>query len=210
VHIVIRSASPGDAPTLRGIERRTGGRFHEVGMPDVADDEPLPIEVLARYAVAQRAWVALNDADCPIGYVLVDDIDGNAHVEQVSVEPSHQGQGVGRALIEHVGLWAAERGMFAITLTTFTDVPWNAPLYRRLGFRALADEDIGPGLRAIRDAESAHGLDPATRTCMRRELASRADQALAEQMSAEHPSSRAGGRPGTGTCAPIGLRDAVG
>ena len=176
MHIVIRSASLDDAPTLRGIERRAGGRFHDVGMPEVADDEPLPIEVLARYTVAQRAWVAVDDAGCLIGYVLVDDIDGNAHVEQVSVEPSHQGQGVGHALIERVGLWAAERGMPAITLTTFTDVPWNAPLYRRLGFRVLAEGDIGPGLRAVRDAESAHGLDPETRTCMRRELATSGDQ----------------------------------
>jgi ribosomal protein S18 acetylase RimI-like enzyme len=76
-------------------------------MPDVADDEPLSVEVMARYAVGQRAWVALDDAKSPIGYVLVDDIDGNAHVEQVSVEPNHQGQGVGRALIDRVGVWAA-------------------------------------------------------------------------------------------------------
>ena len=92
------------------------------------------------------------------------------------MEPSHQGRGVGRALIERAVVWAAERGMPAITLTTFIDVAWNAPLYRRLGFRVLAEGDIGPGLRAVRHAEAAHGLDPETRTCMRRELATRGDQ----------------------------------
>jgi hypothetical protein len=75
--------------------------------------------------------------------VHVDDIDGSAHVEQVSVEQSHQAQGAGRALIERVSVWTTEQGMPAITSTTFTDVPWNAPLSRCLGFRVVADEGIG-------------------------------------------------------------------
>jgi len=56
--------------------------------------------------------------------------------------------------------------MPAVTLTTFEDVPWNAPLYRHLGFRELRDDELGPGLRAIRDRETAHGLDPARRVSM--------------------------------------------
>jgi predicted N-acetyltransferase YhbS len=81
----------------------------------------------------------------------------------VSVRPDYQGVGVGRALIEWVVAWAAQAGMPAVTLTTFVDVPWNAPLYRRLGFRGLAEYEIGPELRAIQETEAAHGLDPATR-----------------------------------------------
>lgn len=69
-----------------------------------------------------------------------------------------------------VATWAGEAGMPAVTLTTFSDVPWNAPLYRQLGFRVLRDEEIGPGLRAVRDEETAHGLDPARRVCMRMDL----------------------------------------
>jgi hypothetical protein len=60
--------------------------------------------------------------------------------------------------------------MPAITLTTFTDVPWNGPLYRHLGFRVLTDDELGPELRALRDRETAHGLDPAQRACMRADL----------------------------------------
>jgi hypothetical protein len=55
-------------------------------------------------------------------------------------------------------------------LTTFSDVPWNAPLYRHLGFRVLDDDDIGPELRARRADEAARGLDPASRVCMRRDV----------------------------------------
>jgi GNAT superfamily N-acetyltransferase len=169
----VRPASPEDGPTLREIERLAGQRFHDVGLAEVADDEPPSVGRLARYATAGRSWVALDAAGTPVGYVLVDAVDGNAHIEQISVRPDHQGAGVGRALIDRVRAWAAEADMWAVTLTMFTDVPWNAPLYRHLGFRVLAEAEIGPELRAVRDAETAHGLDPASRVCMRLEVAGR-------------------------------------
>jgi predicted N-acetyltransferase YhbS len=50
-------------------------------------------------AVRPRCWVAVDDAAGPVGYVLVDPVDGNAHVEQMSVRPDHQDSGIGRALI---------------------------------------------------------------------------------------------------------------
>jgi ribosomal protein S18 acetylase RimI-like enzyme len=105
-----------------------------------------------------------------VGYVLVDEVDGNAHVQEVSVRPDRQGQGVGRALLDRVRVWAIESGRSAISLTTFAEVPWNRPLYEHLGFRVLAEEEIGPELRAVREVETAHGLDPATRVCMRLDL----------------------------------------
>jgi hypothetical protein len=65
---------------------------------------------------------------------------------------------------------AAGRGVPALTLTTFRDVPWNAPYYARIGFRVLVEAELTQGLRGIRDAEAAHGLDRWPRVCMRREL----------------------------------------
>jgi ribosomal protein S18 acetylase RimI-like enzyme len=167
VAIRIRAARPEDAAQLRAIELLAGERFRDVGMENIADDEPPPVETFARYATTGRSWVALDDAGRPIGYVLVDEVDGNAHIEQVSVHPEHQGRGVGRALIDRVRDWAAAADLRAITLTTFRDVPWNAPLYRHLGFDVLSEVELGPELRALRSEEAAHGLDPATRVCMR-------------------------------------------
>ncbi len=168
--IVVRAGSAEDGVAIREIERRAGERYRDVGLPEVAEQEPPSIEVLARYAIDGRSWVALDDAGDGIGYVLVDIVDANAHIEQVSVRPDRQGAGVGRALIECVRTWATEMGIAALTLTTFTDVPWNAALYRHLGFRVLGEEEIGPELGAVRAKEAAHGLDPATRVCMRREV----------------------------------------
>ena len=165
--IGIRPATAGDGDRLRAVERAAGERFREIGMPEVADDEPPTVDALAGYATDGRSWVATAD-DTVVGYVLVDLVDGAAHVEQLSVHPDHQGQGVGRALLDHVARWADGLALPWVTLTTFTDVPWNAPLYRHLGFAELTDRDLGPGLRAIVAAEAAHDLDPARRAVMRR------------------------------------------
>ncbi len=174
----IRPATPEDGPALQQIERRAGERFREIGRPEIADDEPATLGELAAYAIEGRAWVALDDHGSPIGYVLVDPVDGQAHVEQISVLPDHQGRGVGRALLGAVRRWAVEAGMAGLTLTTFRDVAWNAPLYRHLGFVELTEPEIGPELRALRAAEAAHGLDPAERVCMRLGIIDPADPTI--------------------------------
>jgi len=166
--VQIRSAEVADGEALIEIELAAGERFREVGMPEIADDDPGSVDELAEYANDGRSWVAVDDIGTPVGYVLVDLVDGNAHIEQVSVVPSAQGTGVGRALIEHVAGWARARDAAALTLTTFRDVPWNAPLYAHLGFRVLTEPELGPELRALRATEAVHGLDPATRVCMLR------------------------------------------
>ena len=57
-----------------------------------------------------------------------------------------------------------------MTLTTFRHVPWNQPLYEHLGYRELTDGEIGPELRSLMAEEAAHGLDPALRVAMRKDL----------------------------------------
>jgi ribosomal protein S18 acetylase RimI-like enzyme len=170
VLIIIRPSRSGDGPSLQRIERLADERFREVGLDGVADDEPPTVDALAEYASRGRSWVAVDEADQPVGYVIVEVVDGAAHIEQISVGRQHQGAGVGRALIDCVRAWASETGRSAITLTTFTDVAWNGPLYRHLGFAVMAELEIGSQLRAVRDAESARGLDPAMRICMRLDI----------------------------------------
>ncbi|MEV4945535.1 GNAT family N-acetyltransferase [Streptomyces sp. NPDC053755] len=168
----IRAAAPAELPLLQDIERAAGEPFRSLGMAVVADDEPLPLDVLDAYRRAGRAWVAVDAADLPVGYLLTDTVDGAAHIEQVSVHPAAARRGIGRSLIEHLATGAARQGLTALTLTTFSQVPWNAPYYTRLGFRALTDTDpaLTAGLRAIQRAEAAHGLATWPRVCMRREL----------------------------------------
>jgi GNAT superfamily N-acetyltransferase len=59
------------------------------------------------------------------------------------------GRGIGAALIEHLAGVARADGRPALTLTTFRDVPWNAPYYARLGFAELPTAEWGPQLQAL-------------------------------------------------------------
>jgi GNAT superfamily N-acetyltransferase len=158
----IRVAQPEELALLPEIERASGELFRDIGMPEIADDDVLPVEILALHHV----WVAADLV--PVAFIAVGALDGAAHIEQVSVHPSHARRGIGRRLIDHVEAWAATQGLTALTLTTFRDVPWNGPYYERLGFRELTEPT--PGLAVVVAEETARGLDPATRICMRREI----------------------------------------
>lgn len=162
---MIRPARESDVPAMRDIERAAGAPFADIGMTLVAEDEPLPAETLLEFVTAGRAWVY---GEHPVAYLVADVVDGCAHLEQVSVHPSHARQGIGAALLGELVAWARREGLPAITLTTYTEVPWNGPYYERHGFHYLSE--ITPGLQAIRDAEQAHGLDRWPRACMRRDL----------------------------------------
>lgn len=161
----MRPARVGDLDRLRAIERAAGARFAEIGMPEIAADEPMPVEALAQYQRDGRAWVA-DAGGRLVGYVLVDRVDGGLHIEQLSVVPDHGGRGIGRMLIDQVVDEARRRRRPRLSLTTFQSVPWNGPYYERLGFRALDDHEIGPELASVVARETAHGLDPTARVCM--------------------------------------------
>ncbi len=166
----LRPAREDDLARLREIERAAGRSFAALGMDLVAEDEPPSLETLRTYAQDGRAWVRTDDADRPVGYLLADVVDGCAHLEQVSVHPDAAGAGHGRALVEHLVAWAREQDLPAVTLTTYVEVPWNGPYYRRLGFRPLEPAELTPGLQEIRRHEEAAGLDRWHRTAMRREV----------------------------------------
>ena len=165
---MIRSARVDDLPLLGDIERAAGAAFDELGMAAVADADPLSVSELTRFQADGRAWVVADEADAPVAYLLVEEVDGNGHVEQVSVHPDHARQGLGRALLDAVDHWALQLGLSALTLTTYADVPWNAPYYARLGFGMVAEVDLSEGLRRIRGREEASGLAAWPRVVMRR------------------------------------------
>lgn len=166
----IRPATTADLPALQDIEHAAGEPFRALGMAAIADDEPPGISVLEEFRRAGRAWVAAEADGTPVAYLLSEPVDGAEHVEQVSVHPRAARRRIGEALIEHAADRAREAGKEALTLTTYTDVPWNAPYYACIGFRVLAEAELTPGLRKIRAHEAELGLDRWPRVAMRRDL----------------------------------------
>jgi ribosomal protein S18 acetylase RimI-like enzyme len=166
----IRAVETADLPALQDIEWAAGRCFGDIGMPEIAEYQPLPLAELAVYQQSGRAWVAVGEAGAPVAYLVTALVDGNVHIDQVSVHPDSARRGIGRSLIDHAARQVAAAGIAALTLTTFSQVPWNAPYYERCGFRRLDEAELTPGLRAIRRHEAELGLDRWPRLCMRRDL----------------------------------------
>jgi GNAT superfamily N-acetyltransferase len=175
--VTVRKAKPGDVGRLQAIQLAAGGAFRDIGMAAVADTPPIPAQALSGYGQAGRAWVAADEHDEPVGFVVADVVDGCAHIEQVSVHPAHAGHRIGAMLLDHVAGWAARHDLRALTLITFRGVPWNAPYYERLGFRELPPADVTPGLAARRSAQAGRGGDPSALVCMERGLGTGGNEA---------------------------------
>jgi GNAT superfamily N-acetyltransferase len=164
----IRSARRDELETLRDIERDAGRAFAAIGMPEIAGDEPPSLTELESFLTAGHAWVAVDASDHPVGYLVSRVVDRCPHIEQVSVAVAYARLGLGAALINRLDADAAAEHRPALTLTTFRDVPWNAPYYARLGFVVLGPAEQGPELRALIERETVSIASDAARVAMRR------------------------------------------
>ena len=168
--VAIRLGQASEVERMREIEIAAGAAFRDVGMDEIASDSPMSDVALQAYVTGGRALVAVTEDGLVAGYLLLDTVDDAGHVEQVSVDPAFRGERIGQRLVDAAAEWTREQGHDRLTLTTFEDVPWNAPYYKRLGFGRVAEKDLSPGLRAVRRHEAELGLDRWPRTAMVREV----------------------------------------
>jgi GNAT superfamily N-acetyltransferase len=166
----IRAVRTSELPVLQAIERAAAQPFVDIGMVEIAQYQPYPLPVLAASEQAGLLWVTADESDEPVAYLMASVVDDCLHIDQVSVHPDSAHRRLGRGLLEHAASRAAADDLAALTLTTFASVPWNAPYYRRCGFRVLDDAELTPGLLAVRQHEAELGLDRWPRVCMRRDL----------------------------------------
>ena len=165
---MIRLAVPDDLYALQLIETAAGEPFRDIGMDAVANDPPPSLDELTTYLGADHIWVMTDAANTILGYAIVEIIDVGVHIEQVSVHPAHSHNGFGAQLIDCIADWAAAHHHDVMTLTTFVDVPWNAPYYERLGFERIPESALSPDLVRVRVHEQASGLDSWPRITMSR------------------------------------------
>ena len=118
------------------------------------------------FAAQGLVWVA-EDAGRLIGFATCEAFERELHLWELAVRHDVQGKGAGRALIAAVVDEARTRGLPAVTLTTFREIPWNAPFYARCGFAEVSREELGPFLTLVREKEVEIGLDVANRCAMR-------------------------------------------
>lgn len=167
--VVIRHARVDEILRIREIEDEAGKMFLGSGLIDEALDGSFPLDELERLVTLGQVWVACL-ADAPVGMVIASVRDGVVHVEEIDVLPQYGRRGTGGRLLETVCDWARDAGHKAVTLSTFRDVPWNGPFYRKHGFHDLKPEQWLPWMLPLRETEMKHGLAVEVRVFMRREL----------------------------------------
>lgn len=165
----VRAATQADAKLLPAIERSAGEAF--LSIPDlawIASDDVQPEARHRELIESGVAWVAVNARDEPVGFLNGETMGSNLHILEIAVRSDLQGQGLGRALIEEAVQWAKARDVNALTLTTFRDVPWNEPFYKRMNFKTLESGDLTNELAEMLASEARNGLP--RRCAMSRQL----------------------------------------
>ena len=177
--IDIRPSEPADIPGLRAIEDDAALLFESLptdvrtGYSRVMEMEPAPLEEFERAHHDRLLTVAtLNRADeSPevVGFALCrrpSNARDTLHLQELDVARSAQGHGIGRRLLEATVALARHESLGRVTLTTYRDIPWNAPWYARCGFEELPEAHLDDFLRSVRDKEIEAGLDQSPRVAM--------------------------------------------
>jgi len=126
---VLRPGTQEDAPTLAELVRSAYGHYVErIGArPRPMTDDYA--EVVRRH----RVTGAEREREI-VGLVVTTVNDEGFVVDNVAVDPSHQGTGVGRALLEHAEAEAREGGFDSVSLLTHERMTENLALYTRIGY----------------------------------------------------------------------------
>ena len=165
----IRATSLSDVELLPAIEQSAGEAFRSHSeFSWVADDSVMSVEDHKRYVAAGTSWVASTGSGI-VGFLCAEAVAGRElHIWELAVCAEVQGSGTGTQLMRHAMASAARDPLcVSLTLTTFRDVAFNAPFYKRLGFEIVEELEEEPRLRALLAAEAAHGLPIESRCAMR-------------------------------------------
>ena len=152
-----------DAHAISQIELNAGVLFKTVGLNDLSGDvtDAAFVRSIIR---TDGALVAVTEQDVAIGFALSFLLDGALHLHEMSVDPGHGRKGLGGRLLEGIDDLANAKGCRHTTLSTFKDVPWNAPFYQRHGYTFVDPHDWTPGFFLLREHEEMAGL-PVDRRC---------------------------------------------
>ena len=137
----IRLARADEIDDIQNIDLRAAEMFRGTDLIDFGDPgealAPIPEIRLRRGLGDSLLWVAVDERECPRGFALCDDRGDDLYLDQLSVIPEFGRRGMGARLVALSYAEAVTRRFRRMSLSTFRDVPWNGPFYRRLGFREI-------------------------------------------------------------------------
>jgi ribosomal protein S18 acetylase RimI-like enzyme len=125
----LRPATAADVPRLTELVQAAYGHYVERlgGPPRPLTDDYADVVRSQPVTVAERGGEV-------IGLIVLGVEEEGFVVDNVAVDPSHQGSGVGRVLLEHAEIEARRAGFDSIYLYTHERMTENLALYSRIGY----------------------------------------------------------------------------
>ena len=153
----LRPATLADLQRMLDIEIAAATLFPSSVLPEGVGRTGSPEEVRAGIA-AGLAWVAEVEHNIVVGFLIAETVGTSMHIVEMDVLPSHGRQGIGGQLLEHAVAQCNAMGFRETTLTTFLNIPWNAPFYAQHGFKVAGSPGQFPHLDQALQLEAMHGL----------------------------------------------------
>ncbi len=163
----IRKSTTNEIPILQSIENDAALLFDTVpGYAYCIDIGSRSVEEHTEVLEHGVSLVAVDTTDTIMGFALIRILDRRPHLLELAVAQKHQGKGTGRLLVQSAAQWAKQNNYDDITLTTFRDIPWNMPWYKRLGFVEFIPGPDRPELISICAHENDTELGEQARVAM--------------------------------------------
>jgi ribosomal protein S18 acetylase RimI-like enzyme len=139
--VTLRPATAADVPRITELVQAAYGHYVErIGGP------PRPLtDDYAQVVREQRVTVAEVDGEVAGLIVLVLDPEEGFGIDNVAVDPRHQGRGVGRSLLERAEAEARRDRFDSIWLLTHELMAENLALYARIGYAEYDRRSYGGG-----------------------------------------------------------------
>ena len=152
----IRDAIAADLPMFDRIDRVADLQFPPGRLPE----EEAEVEPAEYLQAIEGGWLLVSTVeDAVVGYLWCVVYGTVLHLRQITVHPEQGRRGLGRALLAEMVQRALRKRMREITLTTFADIPWNAPFYQRVGFSTNDTPERYPHVVQALHHERKLGMD---------------------------------------------------
>lgn len=168
---VVRTATPDDIDEAVAIDDDACQLFSGFGLHvELGPGHPFAEAERARWLRATRAGNAFLAVPATgptrpaLGLLVLDRVDGEPYLEQLSVRGSAMRRGLGTELLRRALDWAAGEPLW---LTTYAHVPWNRPFYERFGFTVVPEASCGGDILEILAEQRRWLPAPEQRVAMR-------------------------------------------
>jgi predicted N-acetyltransferase YhbS len=152
---ILRAGTRDDVADLAAIERAADSLFPAGRLPPGDDTYSLA----SLWMACDEGLLFVVEAEArTAGFAVCTVVEGRLHLAGLAVHPEVGRRGLGARLVTRVIEEARLRDLAGVTLTTFADLPWNAPFYERFGFKVVDADACSPCLAEVLRREQTAGM----------------------------------------------------